>query len=556
LCRLFKNYKPKFEFLSIPFLATMFFAAHPLHTEIVANIKGRDEILAFLFSILALNSILNYTEKNKFTALISAFIFIFLASMSKEISITFLAVIPLSIYFFRKEKFSKLIIITIPLLAGAGLYLIFRSIAIGNQTGIEASMLMNNPFLEATTTQRYATVFLTLLIYLKLLIFPHPLTWDYYPYHIPIVDWADWRVILALVLYLSLAGIAIYGFRKKSIYSYCILIYLITLSITSNLFFNIGAFMSERFVYVSLLGFCVIFAYLISEKLAQKILNIKKYKNLSISIFVFVLIAFSLKTYSRNFDWKDNLTLFGHDVKVSINSAKGNSTYASELYKLSEDAEQSKDTLLRNKYLKEAIPYFEKALEIYPDYSEALIRLGNIYYKLDGDYKKMMDYYLKTLETNPLNADVWANAKGVLNFNVDEPEYEKFIWKRFSELSPDYYESYFQIGSLYYFEGVQKADSVIFWLEKSKSLNSNHFETLFYLGISYGNINNIQKARENLLKAVEISPNIEAYRYLGISYGMEDDDKTALSYFEKALSLDPNNEVIKGYVDLAKSRLN
>ena len=226
------------------------------------------------------------------------------------------------------------------------------------------------------------------------------------------------------------------------------------------------------------------------------------------------------------------------------------------MYKLSEDAEQSKDTLLRNKYLKEAIPYFEKALEIYPDYSEALIRLGNIYYKLDGDYKKMMDYYLKTLETNPLNADVWANAKGVLNFNVDEPEYEKFIWKRFSELSPDYYESYFQIGSLYYFEGVQKADSVIFWLEKSKSLNSNHFETLFYLGISYGNINNIQKARENLLKAVEISPNIEAYRYLGISYGMEDDDKTALSYFEKALSLDPNNEVIKGYVDLAKSRLN
>lgn len=76
------------------------------------------------------------------------------------------------------------------------------------------------------------------------------------------------------------------------------------------------------------------------------------------------------------------------------------------------------------------------------------------------------------------------------------------------------------------------------------------------MGVSYGNINDFQKARENLLLAVEISPNIEAYRYLGISYGMEGDDKTALSYFEKALALDPNNEVMKAYVELAKSRLN
>ena len=31
------------------FLIGLVFIAHPLHTEIVANIKGRDEILSFLF---------------------------------------------------------------------------------------------------------------------------------------------------------------------------------------------------------------------------------------------------------------------------------------------------------------------------------------------------------------------------------------------------------------------------------------------------------------------------------------------------------------------------
>lgn len=555
LNRLFRDYKPKFWYLSIPFIATLIFAAHPLHTEIVANIKGRDEILAFLFSIAALDAILDYVDKSKFTGLINAFIFIFLGSLSKEITITFLAVIPLSIYFFRKEKISTYFTLMIPLFAGALLYMGIRASVIANQTAIEASMLMNNPFLEATKGQRYSTVVFTLLIYLKLLIFPHPLTWDYYPYHIPIVGWTDWRVVLGLVLYAGLAFVAIKGFKKKSIYSYGILIFAATLSITSNVFFNIGAFMSERFIYVSLLGFCIIAAYLISEKLPLKITHLQKYRKTAILITAIFLLAFSVKTISRNTVWENNLSLFSHDIKVSTNSAKGNSTYASELYKLSEDAEAAGDTALRNKYLQESIPYFEKAVEIYPDYSEALVRLGNIHYKLSGDYKMMFNYYIKTLKANPLNADVWANTIGVLNFNVDEPEYEKFVWSEFAKYSPTHYESFFQMGNLYYFAQPAQGDSAIYWYEKSKLLNSNHFETLFYLGVSYGNKGEFAKARENFLKAVSIKQDTEAYRYLGITYGMQNDDKTALTYFEKALSLDPNNEQIKQYIQLARTRI-
>ncbi|MDD3741456.1 MAG: DUF1736 domain-containing protein, partial [Bacteroidales bacterium] len=314
LLKLFRDYKPKYWYLSIPFIATMLFAAHPLHTEAVANIKGRDEILAFLFSVAALNSIINFVDKNKKTELVNAFIFMFLGSMSKEITITFIAVIPICIYFFRKEKVSKYIISVIPLIAGALLYLIIRQIVIGDQKAIEATMLMNNPFLEATIGQRYATVVLTLLIYLKLLIFPHPLTWDYYPYHIPIVDWTDWRVILGLLLYVGLAIVAIKGLKNKSIYSFGILIFAATLSITSNIFFNIGAFMSERFVYVSLLGFCVIIAYLISEKLNQKISHLQKYRKSATTIMIVILLAFSVKTISRNQVWENNLSLFSHDI--------------------------------------------------------------------------------------------------------------------------------------------------------------------------------------------------------------------------------------------------
>ncbi|HRW20826.1 MAG TPA: hypothetical protein P5509_02525, partial [Bacteroidales bacterium] len=174
------------------------------------------------------------------------------------------------------------------------------------------------------------------------------------PYHIPLVEFTDWRVILSIIIYVALGTIAVWGWRKKNIYAWAIWVYLATLSITSNLFFTIGAFMSERFLYVSLLGFCVVLAN-VSVKVLPKYIS-KKY----ILFFLAIIVgAYSIKTIDRNTDWKNNLTLFGNDVKISKNSAKGNSSYASELYSL---AEKEKDTVKRNKLFKEAIPHFKKAI--------------------------------------------------------------------------------------------------------------------------------------------------------------------------------------------------
>lgn len=555
LSKLFKEFKSNYKFLNIPFLTTLLFAVHPLHTEIVANIKGRDEIMAFLFSIAALNSVINFVDSNKKIELFNSFLFLFLGSMSKEISITFVAIIPISIYFFRRQKFIKILILSIPAAAGALLYLFIRSIVLKDQTAIEATDLMNNPFLYSTISQRYATIFLTLLLYLKLIFFPHPLTWDYYPYHIPLVYWNDWRVILSIILYLFLAIIAIKGLKSKTIYSYGILVYIITLSITSNIVFNIGVFMSERFVYVSLLGWCIIIAYIITEKMSKVIKPEVRFKKAAYTVLLIIVILFSIKTISRNTNWKDNLSLFGHDVKTSHNSAKSNSSYASELYKLSEDAEAIGDTALRNKYLIQAIPYFQKAIQIYPDYSEALIRLGNSYYKLNGDYKELFKYYILTLRKSPLNADVWNNTLGILTYNVDDPEYEKFIWTEYSKAAPQYFLSFFEIGNLYYLSSIANVDSAIYYYEKAKSLNPNLFELLFRLGISYGNKSYFSKARENLNDALKIKQDPEVYKYIGMTYGLENNDIKALEYFEKALELDPQNQSIIQNINIAKQRI-
>lgn len=555
LNKIFRDFKYKYRFLSIPFIATLLFTFHPLHTEIVANIKGRDEILALLFSLAALNAVLDYCDRNRKYNLILAFVFLFIGAMSKEIAITFVAIAPITIYFFRCQKPKTYIAGTASLLAGALLYLLIRSTVIGSQTKIDAGLLMNNPFLGLTFSQRYATIALTLLMYIKLILFPHPLTWDYYPYHIPVVGWSDWRVIASIVIHAALVFVVIRGFRKKSIVSYGILLYAITLSITSNVFFNIGAFMSERFVFVSLLGFCIIMAWFIADILPKFVTNQRLYLTLSISVVCLVLSLYTVKTVSRNTVWKDNHSLFSHDVRISKNSAKGNNAWGCVLYKDAEDAESKGDTALMNKYLTQAIPYFRKALDIYPDYDAALVRLGNSYYKMNGDYQTMFKYYIKTLDKSPLDKDVWENTVGVLTYNVDDPEFEKYVWKEYIKRSPTMYRSYLELGNLYLYSRPSCNDSAVFYYEKAKALRPNDFDILYNLAVSYGNISNFVMAEQNLLAALQIRETAEIYKFLGVIAGNRNDDAKALEYFEKSLRLNPDNEEVKANLATARSRV-
>ncbi|HEX5113467.1 MAG TPA: hypothetical protein VFV79_11500, partial [Saprospiraceae bacterium] len=88
--------------LSIPFLTAALYLFHPVHSEVVANIKGRDEIMTAIGALGALYFVLKYLPTKKIVWLILSGISMFLGLMSKENALTFLAVIPLTLYFFTK----------------------------------------------------------------------------------------------------------------------------------------------------------------------------------------------------------------------------------------------------------------------------------------------------------------------------------------------------------------------------------------------------------------------------------------------------------------------
>jgi hypothetical protein len=111
LCHLFQNN------LIVPFICTLLYAAHPIHTEVVNNIKCRDEILCFLFSVLALLFYLRYYATKNISSILLGSLFFFLALLSKETGITFLVIIPLTLFVFRETN-KRLLIYSGSTLAG------------------------------------------------------------------------------------------------------------------------------------------------------------------------------------------------------------------------------------------------------------------------------------------------------------------------------------------------------------------------------------------------------------------------------------------------------
>ena len=73
----------------------LLFITHPLHTEVVSNIKSRDELLSFLFFLLMSLASLKYLSGERWWYLVGTGLSFALALLSKESSIVFAVAVPL-----------------------------------------------------------------------------------------------------------------------------------------------------------------------------------------------------------------------------------------------------------------------------------------------------------------------------------------------------------------------------------------------------------------------------------------------------------------------------
>lgn len=405
LRRIFPPQEKGSWWFSLAGLATLLYILHPIHSEAVANVKGRDEIMAALGAMGALYASWRYAQEGTMRWNIIAALVFFLGLLSKENALTFIAVIPLALYYFGSASKRHLLINTGTLALTGVLYVVLRYAIVGQLLGgTDADPNpMNDPFVNLSAGNKYATIFLTLGWYLKLLVFPHPLTHDYYPYHVPVVGFDDWRALVGLALHVALAGVAIWGLWKKNVPTFAAAFYLITLSIVSNLPFTVGAFMNERFVFLPSLGFSLFCAWLIVAFLPKTLgLGAGQSYPLGLGLIAVLSLGYAIKTFTRLPDWKDETTLNDAAYQISTGSARAKLFHAVAIFR-NEYAQLPTNELKKAK-LNEMIPMVAEATRILPQYKAAwgfMAGLAGERYKIDLQLKPMLDVFAKAAVYDP-----------------------------------------------------------------------------------------------------------------------------------------------------------
>lgn len=489
--------------LWLPLITTLIFAAHPIHTEVVANIKSLDELLCLFFLVISTWYLLDYAEMKKTKHLIIALASYLLAFFSKESAITFLAVFPLVLFFATDAPRRKIITLSLLMLIPAVIFLVARQKVVGSVTGETSVSVVDNLLSAAkSTSERTATAFKIMGIYLVKQFYPHPLACDYSYNQIPIVNWSDFKAILSFLVHAFLAVFAVWNLRKKTVWSFAILFYFITLSLYTNLVFQIGSSFGERFLFVPSLGVALFLAWLMLRYLSARSLTGEKSFPASPVIWItaVILILFSGKTLIRNTEWLNNETLYEADVKKSPESAHMRYYYGLSLMKEKAIDEQGK--IIKPEYLDSAIAQFEIAAQIYPPYADAYDQLGLAWFR-KKDYEKSIFYYQKTLEFNPTKAITYSNM-GSIYFEAGQYDKALEVYRKAVELNPIFADAWMNLGSTLGTLGMLKESENAFL--KCIELKPENALAHYYLGVTYNSMGDTIRGNQYIGKASQMNP--------------------------------------------------
>ncbi len=452
----------------VPLLITLLFIAHPVHTEVVANIKSRDEILSFFFCIVALYcSLKHYCYNQPVGYLYLSWVFFFLAILCKETVLMYFLIIPMIYYFFTDFKEQKLLMISTPLASIVVLYIFIRWRVLDAITFNEPMEVINNSLMSAhNEADRLATTIFILGKYIWLLFVPLKLTWDYSYSQIPVVSFTSPEALISLAVYGGLIAYAIIRLQKKDPVAFGIFYFIITMFLVSNLLVKIGSTMGERFLYTSSLGFCIAIAFLLVKVLKIRTDNLKPDLKTLYVVAGIILLAYSVKTIARNPDWKNNYALFSSAADISTNSARAHQAMA---ITYTDTANKCTNIDEKNKFFNKAIPEYYAALKILPTYSEALYNLGWNYFSMQ-QFDSAAVAFEKCIKADPKFTNAY-NDLGVIYFNRKNYPKAISIFKTALYITPNDPGMLENIGAAYY--NMNRFDSCIYFSKLALDVNPN-----------------------------------------------------------------------------------
>lgn len=433
----------------LPVIAVLLFVIHPIHTEVVASLKNRDEILCLLFSLLAAISFFRLMETDKLKYAVYGMLLMALSFLSKKSSAPMIVLIPMMIYFSSGITMSKK-----TLKLGISLVLSFlilktMMVAFLDKDDLQRNlMFFENPLYvnDYGFFDRIPMFFYSVGYYIKLLVLPHPLSVFYGYSHVEIAQWGDPLVWVSLLFCTSLGIYCLINIKKKSPWMFGVLFFFIAISYFSNLVKPAPGIIAERFVFLASIGFCITMAWVILT-LFKVPFNFVSQTNLKIpaplkTTFAVIFILCSVKVITRNNDWFSHSTIYKHDIIYTENSAKLNSLlgalYVDQLDKnrtliMNLNSLQPamitadmKKNLLNQQQVKikidSAIFHFYKALEVFPDYIAVNNNLGAVYFSYVDNVDSAKKYFTRAVELDTNYVQALYNLASCYEKQIGEYE--------------------------------------------------------------------------------------------------------------------------------------
>jgi len=468
------------------FVASAFFALHPIHTESVAWIAAVTDLELTFFYLLTFGLYLAMAKpggglsKAQLAAMGCTFL---LALLSKEPAMTLPAVATAYEHFCREDRAETK---TSQKLARYGLlwllglaYLLFRIHLLGG-------LAPNEKFANITPLQIVLSALALFGQYVGKLLWPVRLC-AFYVFH-PSVSLFDWRVLVGLAILLALAGLVLtYGrSRERSLRlaSLGIVWFLATLAPVLNAHWVADNVFTERYLYLPSVGVAWLVGLGASRLWSRSGTQSERRRALALA-GVALGGLYAARIVIRNRDWNNDIVLYNQTLKLS------------------------------------------------PDSYVILYNLGSIYWHR-GDSDKADHLWREALAAAPDNTSLLYNLGLVASERKHFAEAAE-LFRRAVQQSPSLLDPHVDLGKAYLQMGLRDQAELEF--RAAVALSPNASRARNELGLLLLASGRSKEAEEQFRASARVKPNVLAYNYLGLLSMRRGDVGEATRDFQAALSL-------------------
>lgn len=497
-----------------PLFAALLFAVHPVHTEAVAWVSGRAELLATLFFLLAFLGFLRRWG-GRLWFLVSPALFLS-GVLSKETAAMLPAVIFLYLLLVARERKPPAFIRALtPYAVVLAVYLPVRLIVLSGHIGPE-----ENIFQHVSGYGAFLAMSKAFMYYIRLLFLPAGLSAAYlFP---PPESFFSPPVVLFWSLVAAVALLSPWLARRYPTALFFMLWIPVCLLPVSNIVPS-EILMAERSLYLPSAGFCAV-----AGILAARAADTRKY--LTLGVAALVVLSFGAMSLDRNGVWRDEQSIHTELASINRRVIAEFPRYV-QLYNNLADS-----SIILGRY-QDAQDALKQAIELDPQNHSSHFKLASVY-RATGRPVEAVYELKKTADLSPPYIDeVYGNLAAIL-YGLGRREESLEYLRKALELKPGNGRYHLNYGYLLMDSG--ERDHALGEFVKAGELDPDLADAFFQQGVLLGEKRDYRGAVDAFRNALRVDPkNAETHLYLGAAYELEGRRELSVREVEAALRLRP-----------------